>query len=751
MKRILALLILISLLSHSSFKINAQNPQDCIGAIPICLEGYDEPDSFIGMGDVEMEVDATISCFGNSATGQVEINSVWYTFTTQVAGELCVIISPNNNDDYDYGIYNLTNADCEDIFGDASLEVSCNFSPNIGCGGVTGATGDNGAGAPCAGQNEDCLQVVLGETYAILVTNFSGSTDGYSIDFSQSTAVIFDDVPPEINTISANPEELVDLECGASSFVLNFSENILCESFDLESIFLANPSGAFNDFLTVTAKDCDLGGVYDNQFSFTFEPPLEPGTYFISIASSDEEPTVLDPCSNAIDNSDPSNLQVIFTVAGPVFEGSVAAIDGCVGDDLSLTVSGPSITSEYNWYGPGGEDPANLLATGTSLILDTDAFADGLSTIYVTDTKPGGCTSDPYEVPVNLLGPPIPDFSFDLDCSTGAVFFTSLATDPNPQLGAVEHSWQFGDAFLSGNSAANPSFTYGGPGTYTVELLTSYPNCAQASIMYDVVVPEFPVASFDAPAPGCFPLPVSVTSNGTGDSFIWDFGDGSATATGATASHTYTSAGVYTIFLTAEASPAACTTTLTDTISMTVEAYPSPSIAGLATDIAEPLVFEDITFTANIVDNVAISNYDWSFGDGEGSDESEPQHSYDLVNSYEFCLTVTSEVGSCVSAPICDNLQTETNARIDIPSAFSPNGDGVNDLLQIEGKGVQSFEMRVYNRWGEEVFRAIDMADAWDGTFRGKPQEVDVFLYTLEATLVGGVPSNQEGKISLLR
>ena len=86
-----------------------------------------------------------------------------------------------------------------------------------------------------------------------------------------------------------------------------------------------------------------------------------------------------------------------------------------------------------------------------------------------------------------------------------------------------------------------------------------------------------------------------------------------------------------------------------------------------------------------------------------------------------------------------------------VPNAFSPNGDGQNDFLFVRGSGFSEFEFLVFNRIGELVFQTNDESFGWDGTFKGKAQEVDVFMYILKGKCADGQDVFKKGNISLLR
>ncbi len=155
------------------------------------------------------------------------------------------------------------------------------------------------------------------------------------------------------------------------------------------------------------------------------------------------------------------------------------------------------------------------------------------------------------------------------------------------------------------------------------------------------------------------------------------------------------------------------------------------------------------------------SSYLWDFGDGTTSTEANPIHTYQLPDTYRVCLTVQDTGGctdrwctrlivQCDSIPQVDTL-TEECAVADLPSAFTPNQDGVNDTLYVRGCGIEEMLLRIYNRWGELVFESRDPRIGWDGTYRGKPQEMDVYAYYLWVRFENGQVLTKKGGVVLIR
>jgi len=86
-----------------------------------------------------------------------------------------------------------------------------------------------------------------------------------------------------------------------------------------------------------------------------------------------------------------------------------------------------------------------------------------------------------------------------------------------------------------------------------------------------------------------------------------------------------------------------------------------------------------------------------------------------------------------------------------IPNVFSPNGDGLNDNVNIHGFCIATFNLRIFNRWGELVFQTTDKMLGWDGSFRGKPMDTGVFVYSVDGITIDNKPFSQKGNITLLR
>ena len=114
-----------------------------------------------------------------------------------------------------------------------------------------------------------------------------------------------------------------------------------------------------------------------------------------------------------------------------------------------------------------------------------------------------------------------------------------------------------------------------------------------------------------------------------------------------------------------------------------------------------------------------------------------------------YFLTVTDNLGCVIS----DSLRlTIKQAELLIPTAFSPNKDGVNDVFRVTNDNVSQITFQVFNRWGEKVFESTDQKEGWDGTYRDEPQELGVYVWKAEYKL-SGAPTVKfaSGNVTLVR
>jgi len=142
-------------------------------------------------------------------------------------------------------------------------------------------------------------------------------------------------------------------------------------------------------------------------------------------------------------------------------------------------------------------------------------------------------------------------------------------------------------------------------------------------------------------------------------------------------------------------------------------------------------------------------SYFWDFGDGNSSYELNPYHDYDGLEEYEASLTITSPVGcsdvtyTLIHAPII----------LYIPNAFTPNNDGLNDVFAVVGDQISSYEIKIFNRWGEKVFESTDIKEVWMGNDISGDHYVPngIYQYVVKVKGFNTDAFEKSGSIQLMR
>lgn len=89
--------------------------------------------------------------------------------------------------------------------------------------------------------------------------------------------------------------------------------------------------------------------------------------------------------------------------------------------------------------------------------------------------------------------------------------------------------------------------------------------------------------------------------------------------------------------------------------------------------------------------------------------------------------------------------------KVFVPNSFSPNGDGVNDVIRVYGAAIRELRFTIFNQWGEKVFETRDMNTGWDGVYKGKPQPSGVYIYVCQLTATDGTSQTKKGSVNLIR
>jgi gliding motility-associated-like protein len=350
--RLCAFFILVILSPDLAFN-QIPTVQDCPGAIPVCQDYYEEPDSSaLSGGNYHNEIgfdDVTCTSF--------DTDGLWYSFTVQTSGVLRFTLKPqkpNVDDnywivaDFDWTLFDLTNGTCADLKTSPSTYlVSSNTygsENDIQWHDSTGINSTyteellsncNGPGPDNGPPFNQDVQVLAGNNYFLFVSNPHGTPYGYTLDLSASTAIIYDDTPPELQDCKP--------KCGASTLTVSFSEKIQCSSLTGDMFKLGGPEGEITIF-NVSSIYCNEGAEYDKEVLLKTNTDFAPGNYNLSLVKP-----VYDACGNM---SGPDSIK--FTVPGTDIL-SVSSTDilcyGAYNGSISINAASESNTLLYSVLG----------------------------------------------------------------------------------------------------------------------------------------------------------------------------------------------------------------------------------------------------------------------------------------------------------------------------------------------------------------------------------------------------------------
>jgi gliding motility-associated-like protein len=281
------------------------------------------------------------------------------------------------------------------------------------------------------------------------------------------------------------------------------------------------------------------------------------------------------------------------------------------------------------------------------------------------------------------------------------------------------------------NTATDPNLL---PGTYTVTV-SDQGGCTASSTVtiQNSKGPTVKVTDSVSTCEGTTDGAITISTTGTNLTYSWSNNSSSQ-------NQTNLAPGIYTVTVT-EASGCAAT------VSGTVPKLPAPAItAGRDTVIIAG-------GHTQLVASGGIS-YLWTpAGSLNNPTIYDPIADPTQTTTYTVIVTGTND---CVSSDSVKVVIAELNCdstSIFIPNAFSPDNDDLNDVLYVRETHncISQLTLQIYDRWGELVFETTSLSNGWDGTFRGKPMKMQVFIYFLRATLNNGQTINKRGNITLMR
>jgi len=445
-------------------------------------------------------------------------------------------------------------------------------------------------------------------------------------------------------------------------------------------------------------------------------------------------------------NCNEAALKIAFNI-GPVTATFTAgpSTSGCAPLTVNFynsTINGVNFIWDFG-------DGSPTITTTTTTTTETHTYTTpGIFTVNLYASNSNACfkTNDTAHliiaVDTNTITPAFTYARTD-SCGPYVATFTNISSD---HTGTPTYQWWFGDSTgVSYTGTTPPPHTFPDTGTYVVTLvITDTAACKSPDTVthtisfYNIQV----TAKFSIPDSICLGTtftPVATMDNVT--STTWTFGNGQSSTSGLP-SYKYDSIGTYTVTLIAQ-NVGACNGG--DTLSQSITVLPVPVANFSYTPVTAvpntPTTFTNLSYDA--------TRYAWDFGDNTTSAETNPVHQYNKTGTYKACLTAYN-TASCPSV-LCKQILSDVQPLIGLPSAFSPNGDGTNEILYVRGAAIQTLDLKIFNRWGQLVFETTSKDIGWDGTFNGQPQPIDAYAYVLNVTFIDGSTKMMKGNVTLLR
>ncbi|TND09398.1 MAG: PDK repeat-containing protein [Bacteroidetes bacterium] len=604
---------------------------------------------------------------------------------------------------------------------------------------VTNASGCNDSitgtvtvtGVPVAAFSSDTVCVGSATTFTDLSTN---SPNSWNWDFGDGNTSTTG--PVTTHTYSSAGTYLVSLIVSGGSGCTDQVFQVVTVSNSVQAAMTVNSSVCANAPVTFTDNSVSVGGNISSwQWDFGDGSPLDsnqntihvypvPGNYVITLTVSATSGCVSITTQNVTVNAVPISA----------FLSSMA----CANQQTNFTDASQGNITGWQWdFGDGN--------TSTQQHPSNQYASNGSYNVTLIVTTAAGC-SDTIITPVPVYSQPVAAFSADTVCYGDSTSFLDLSTTTDGFI--TSWNWDFSDGNTSAQqnpvnafALVNDSFlvtlvvqtTYGCTDTIT-QLVVTYP------------IPDLnfgPVA-----ASGCEDFTAqfydsSLVNGGNVINWLWDFGDGNFSYA-QNPVHTYNDPGSFYVSLTV-------TTTygcvLSDSLNYPVVVYPKPVAQFDPVPNTVSILQPEISF---IDLSQGASYWQWDFDDAEGSILQNPSHVYGDTGHFDVTQVVINSYGC--SDTVTHPVTVEAEFTYFIPNAFTPNSDGENDVFFGKGIGIRTFEMLIFDRWGNMIFKSTDPAKGWDGKLAsGTKAEIDAYVYRVYIIDVLDEEHRYMGHVSLIR
>ena len=430
--------------------------------------------------------------------------------------------------------------------------------------------------------------------------------------------------------------------------------------------------------------------------------------------------------------------------------------DACSKQPFNVKVTLTSPVSSLTWqFEPNGPVEPQTITTSIPVVRNGTTYYDyyfprtifyptpGKKTIKIVAKYPsiGGCalTDQQIDLTLDVYDPPITKFKTSTNfCAISEIQFTDESNDNGSPITAWR--WDFGDGKKSDEK--NPLYAYANPGTYIVKLLVqNSTSCDVVAYQQTIIINSLPVAAFSSSKPGCNNTNITFTDNSTIPNgnivkWSWDLGDGTKLerTNGLPFNHQYAIGGNYKVSLTVT-SNTGCANTIIQMANVT-----TPSL-----EAGQDLIMIRGGFVAFNI-NATGTNLQYKWSPAIGLDRDNVRNPVaSPTEDTRYTVTVTSDEG-CV---LTDEILVKIVDKPIIRNTFTPNGDGVNDVWQIEYlDSYPEVRIDIFNRFGVRIYASIGYEIPWNGTINGSELPVGTYYYVIDPKL--GIPV-YTGWVTILR
>jgi PKD repeat protein len=548
---------------------------------------------------------------------------------------------------------------------------------------------------------------------------------------------------------------------GGSSFQdLNIFENLSsgtylvlvrddngCET-DIFNAYIYEPADLEFNNITVTDEECPgenngtinifiLGGTAPYRFSADGGTTWQQNKLITDLAPGDYTPAVIDTNGCMIVYPD------LVTIQEAEYEALVNAqpIIGCSPLDVLFTRESPGYVEEWD-FGDGNFNISETTSVTHTYINNGETPQTFTAWAHTRSEAPYFCV-DSMSIDITVL--PAPQISFTVNPDTAYFPNSNISFDNTSNDGLDNFYWDFDNGMTSDLNEPGVIY-YDDCGEYQIQMSAENSWCRDTVNQLLLVTAYIPEAVLLVDTTqSCVPVTIQFENQSQYTETIeWDLGDGTITDEDSF-SHTYDTPGEYIVTLD---NYGYCDTY--STTSQTISVFSSPVVDFTVSPDTVMLPNQPI-HAYNLSSNDSELFF-WEFGDGGTSEEENPIHYYTQEGTYPVSLTVIS-INKCVdSLTQLTEIVVLPAGEIVFPNSFYPDYiEPMNVFKADEYRSVKSFEMRIYNRWGETMFYTNDIDVGWNGKVNGDNAIQDVYVWRAEGMYLNGTPFEMAGSVTLIR